>query len=110
MPPDRVITERQYQRLRVLGSGSAGLSWGKRDTEVFLRRGWVTAEWRAPYYQMVRITATGLRALADGVERYGLPGLGPSPMTERRVCADCGSRSYLWESIPVERHIEEAAA
>jgi hypothetical protein len=108
-PLAKVPTEKQYRLLRPLGDGSAGLSWGKRDTEQLLRRGWVTAEWRKPYYQMVRITPDGLRALAAGVERYGLPDLGPRPQTTRRVCADCGSSSYRFEQIPVEQHIAEAA-
>ncbi len=73
----RGITLLQYQRLLPLGSASAGLSWTRRNAEPFLRHGWVTAEWRPPYYQWVRITPDGLRALADGVERYGLPELGP---------------------------------
>ena len=107
----RAPTENQYRRLLGLGSGSAGLSCGKRDTEQFLRRDWVTAEWRPPYYQWVRITAEGLRALAEGVERYGLPELGPRVTTKRvcskckstkRGCAKCGCRSYHWETVPVE--------
>ncbi len=66
-------TEKQYASLRILSSGSAGLSWGRRHTETLLRRGWVTAEWREPFYQWVRITPDGLRALALAVEKYGLP-------------------------------------
>jgi hypothetical protein len=74
----RVPTEKQYRTLRVLGSGSAGLSFRKRQTEQLLRHGWVTAEWVPPYYQWVRITPDGLRALAGAVERYGLPELRPA--------------------------------
>jgi hypothetical protein len=99
-----VPTEKQYGILRVLGSGSAGLSFKKRTTEPLLRRGWVTADWRPPYYQFVRITPDGLRALALAVEKFGLPDLGPHPMTEAKVCVECdrdwfpacscGSRRY----------------
>ena len=73
MPPSRTPTEKQYQRMRPLGDGAAGLSRSKRDIDPLLRHGWVTAEWRPPYYQMVRLTPDGLRALADAVERYGWP-------------------------------------
>jgi hypothetical protein len=96
---NRVPTERQYGTLRNLASGSAGLAWGKRTTEPLLRRGWVTAEFREPYYHWVRITPEGLRALAVAVERYGLPDLGPKPQVERRVCADCGSSRWRIESF-----------
>lgn len=102
-----VPTEKQYAKLRALGSGSAGLSFKKRETEPLLRRGWVTAEWRPPYYQWVRITAEGLHALARAVERYGLPPIGPAKVT-RQVCAGCerewssacrhcGDRCYRYE-------------
>ena|ERR1044072_6096130 len=105
----RRITEKQYRRLLVLANGAAGLSRSKRETEVFLRRGWVTADWQPPYYQWVRITPEGLRALAVGVEHYGLPDLGPKPQTMRRVCADCGSTRYRHEIVDAERAIGAAA-
>lgn len=98
----RTPTENQYRTLRNLAGGSAGLSWGKRHTEQFLRRGWVTAKWDAPYYQWVRITPDGIRALAQAVEKYGLPDLGPKPQTEKRVCADCGSGQYRIVALDVE--------
>ena len=69
-------TAKQYRSLRILGSGAAGLSWRKRDTEPLIRWGWVTAKLDGPYYQWVRITPDGLRALALAVEKYGLPDLG----------------------------------
>jgi hypothetical protein len=108
----RVPTEKQYDKLRCLGSGSAGLSWRKRDTEQLLQPGWVTADWQPPYYQWVRITADGLHALARAVERYGLPPLGPAKVT-RPVCAGCarewspccrhcGDRGYRYESTDAE--------
>ncbi|MBA3565227.1 MAG: hypothetical protein H0W31_00040 [Actinobacteria bacterium] len=68
-----------------------------------LRHGWVTAEWKPPYYQWVRITADGLRALAFAVEKYGLPDLGPQPQTHQRVCSGCGSTRYRLERIAIER-------
>jgi hypothetical protein len=98
-------TEKQYDMLLRYGSGAAGLSCGKRDTDQLLRRGWVTAEWRKSYYQWVRITPEGLHALARAVERYGLPDLGPKPMTYRRVCSDCGSTTYHHEPIAAEELI-----
>jgi hypothetical protein len=99
---NRVPTEKQHDMLLMLASGSAGLSWGRRDTEQLLRRGWVTAELRDRYYQWVRITPDGLRALAESVQQRGLPDLGPKPQTHRRVCADCGSTSYRTEAVDVE--------
>lgn len=97
----RVPTEKQYGILLMLGSGAAGLSFKKRETEALLRRGWVTADWRPPYYQFVRITPDGLRALTIAVERFGLPDLGPNLETQVRVCADCGSGRYRYETKAV---------
>lgn len=85
---------KQYDLLLMLASGTAGLSMRKRRVEPMLAHGWVTAEWKPPFYQWVRITAEGLRALAVAVERYGLPDLGPKPVTTVRVCGDCGSGRY----------------
>lgn len=109
MLSERVPTEKQYEFLLVLGGGAAGLSIGKRKAEQFLRRGWVTAKWDPPVYQWVRITADGLRALARGVEKYGLPSLKPETMV--KVCGDCerdwrpachcGCRSYRYETRAV---------
>lgn len=99
---NRVPTEKQYATLRVLGGGSAGLSWTKRQTEPFLRRGWVTAEFVDSYYQWVRITAEGLRALADAVERYGLPEIGPKPQTWQHYCAKCDSTRIYTRMIDVK--------
>lgn len=102
----RVPTEKQYRTLLNLASGSAGLAWGRRHTEPFLRRGWATAEPKGSYYNWVRITPDGLRALALAVEKYGLPDLGPKPVVDRRVCADCGSGRYRFVTVDAE----EAAA
>ena len=106
----KILTEARYHTLLALASGAAGLSFKKRETEVLLRRGWVTAEWKPPYYQWVRITPDGLRALAEGVEHYGLPDLKPERTAlvcadcggEQRACAACGSRSYRYLAKPVE--------
>lgn len=101
----RIPTEKQYGIMLSLGRGDAGLSRLKRDTRPLLRRGWVTAEFREPYYQFVRLTPDGFRALADAVERYGLPEMGPQPKTHRRVCSSCGSTRHRYEEIPVEEAI-----
>lgn len=69
----RVPTEKQFEKLRVLGSGGAGLSWTRRATRPLLNHGWVTAEETDSYFQWVQITPEGLRALAAAVERYGWP-------------------------------------
>lgn len=91
----RTPTEKQYQSLRSLGSTTtAGLSWSKRTCEPFLKHGWVTAEWDDPYYQWVRITPEGLRALALAVERYGLPRITGGAKAARRVCSDCGGTRF----------------
>lgn len=105
----RAPTEKQYRTLLTLGSGAAGLSWRKRDVDSLLRRGWVTALWKAPYYQQVQITPDGLRALADAVERHGLPPLGPTAITVRRVCADCGGHSWHREPLEVDTLTGEPA-
>lgn len=93
----RVPTEKQYELLRILASGSAGLSWRKRHAGPLLRRGWCSAELCNGLYQWVRITPDGLRALASAVEKFGLPDLGPKPQTHVRVCANCGSGRYRFE-------------
>lgn len=98
-------TRKQYEQLLGLGSGSAGLSWGKRNTEPLIRRGWVTAKWdqyrpTRGFYQMVRITPEGLHALAEGVRKHGLPDLGATPQTVVRECADRGSR--LYRRVPID--------
>ena len=98
----RVPTEKQYDILLALGSGSAGLSFKRRECEPLLRRGWVTAELHDRYYQWVRITADGLRALADAVERYGLPEIGPKPKTHEHYCGDCLSTRVYTRTIDVK--------
>lgn len=101
----RTPTKQQYDRLLNLGSGAAGLSATKRVTDALLRHGWVTAKWVQPYYQFVRITPDGLRALALAVEKFGLPEMGrkEQPLTTWvRVCGDCGSGRYRFEEQPVD--------
>jgi hypothetical protein len=99
----RAPTRKQYDKLLVLGSGAAGLSWLRRDTKPLLRRGWVTAEDPdGSYFQMVRITPLGLRALADAVELYGLPEIGPVIRHAVRACSDCGSRRHHLTGVWVD--------
>jgi hypothetical protein len=98
---NRCPTEKQYRTLLNLGSGASGLSWGKRHTEMFLRRGWVTAEWKPPYYQWVRITPEGVRALALGVEKFGLPEIGKKPKTHEQFCGKCDSTRILTRLVDV---------
>lgn len=108
----RVPTERQYRTLLALGSGAAGLSRTKRDTDPLLRHGWVTADWRPPYYQFVRLTAEGFKALGRAVEKFGLPEL-TRGYVEHKICGDCGrewnprckcgSRHYRFVNEEVER-------
>jgi hypothetical protein len=98
----RCPTEKQYDTLRALGAGSAGLSFTKRSAEPLLRRGWVTAEFHDPYYQWVRITADGLRALADAVEKYGLPEIGPKPQKWQSYCGKCHSTRIHTRMIDVD--------
>jgi hypothetical protein len=73
-----------------LGNGDAGVARLQSDVRPLLRRGWVSVEdsGSSHYHGFVRITPDGLRALALGMEKFGLPEL-ESPMIERRVCADC---------------------
>ncbi len=106
----RTPTRNQHAKLTVLASGAAGLSWKPRDVDPLLRWGWVTAERDDRYYQWVRITPDGLRALALAVERFGLPDFKRAEArTTRRVCADCGSRTYRFESQSAADAIAEAA-
>jgi hypothetical protein len=72
----RALPEPYYRRLLVLGSGATVLVPSKRDWLPLLRRGWVEdARWHVPPDRSLpplRITATGLRALADWAQRGGL--------------------------------------
>lgn len=69
----RTPTDKQFAILIALGSGGAGMSRTRRDTDPLLRWGWVTARWAGTYYQWVRLTADGYRAIAAYVDRHGLP-------------------------------------
>ncbi len=78
----RLPTENQYHYLLRLGSGSALVVGKKRETEMYLSRGWVTAKHGSgpSYpYSWIRITPDGLRALALAVEKYGLPQFDSQP-------------------------------
>lgn len=73
----RVPTEAQYRRLRALGSGGAIVSPTRREYGPLLRWGWVAADpdtgvQDSGFPAFLRITPAGARALADGIERYGL--------------------------------------
>jgi len=97
-----VPTVKQYALLRILPPGVAGLSWSRRDTDPLLRRNWVTAEWRPPFYQWVRITPDGLRALATALYQHGLPDPAGQPQGTQRVCAGCGGSRWRYETVAEE--------
>lgn len=103
--PHKAPTEKQYAYLRALSVGAI-IVGAKRETEMYLRRGWVTADHRPEEkhypYCWIRITPDGLRALAEGVERYGLPELGPSPKKGEHYCGDCDSRRIYWRLVDVD--------
>ncbi len=77
----RRLTDRQYDRLRILGSGAIVLAPGRRDWGPLLRHGWVAElhedDGESRFLPPLQITADGLRALAVAVERFGLPSLKP---------------------------------
>lgn len=71
----RVPTEKQYDTLRVLGSGAmliSGIGGDRRLWKALLRHGWVAPE-KPGEENGLRITAEGYRALAAAADRYGLP-------------------------------------
>jgi hypothetical protein len=68
------LTENQFRRLLILGRGGILVSGGtKRDWKPLYDRGLVQGELgsNGRYINWVQITPDGLRALADGLERYG---------------------------------------
>lgn len=77
----RVPTEKQYRYLLRLGNGCALVVGRRRETTMYLRRGWVTAEDHSDHFAWVRITPDGLRALALAVETFGLPAMTPKAAT-----------------------------
>lgn len=80
-------TVKQAELLRILGGGAMALTPGRREWSPLLRHGWVAAEGDddgSPYLPPLRITPAGLRALADAVERDGLPPI----VGERRQVAE----------------------
>lgn len=92
--PERVPTKKQFDLMLMLGSGAALVVGQKGRIAPLIRHGWVTSR---DNYCWVRITADGLRALAAGVERYGLPEFNGSPGPEGAPeprpleACDCGS-------------------
>jgi hypothetical protein len=68
------LTENQFRRLLILGRGGILVSGGtKRDWKPLYDRGLVEGELvgNGRYLNGIRITPDGLRALAEGLERYG---------------------------------------
>lgn len=94
---DRVPTRRQYDTLLALGSGSAAVVLRPGVARPLLNHGWVTVrdhpDEASRVYGWVRITPAGLHALARGVERYGLPNIGPPvdrpPQPPWVTCGTC---------------------
>jgi len=67
-------TEKQYHALRILGPGRILLSARKGEHGPLLRRGWLEPAWPDREFTdlpPLRITSDGMRALADGMDRYG---------------------------------------
>lgn len=72
----RVPTENQHHLLRILASGAIALAPHRREWNPLLRRGWVepiSEDDGSRFLPPLRITSAGLRALADAVDRYGMP-------------------------------------
>lgn len=68
----RQPSEAAFRRLLILASGAAVLAPGKRDWQPLLRRGWVEPAWLSAHPPPpLQITADGLRALADWLDRTG---------------------------------------
>lgn len=101
----REPNEKQYAYLRALNVGAI-ICGSKRETEMYLRRGWVTAEFREDEkhypYVWIRITPEGLRALARAVEMYGLPPIGPRPKKWEHFCGKCDSTYILGRAVDVD--------
>lgn len=72
----RVPTEKQFRKLMAIGIHYTVLVPGRRDWGPLLKHGWVEAleaDDGGTYLPPLRISADGLRALADCVERYEHP-------------------------------------
>lgn len=73
----RTPTLRQYERLRILGSGGMVLAPRRREWQPLLRHGWVAAahddDATSRLLPPLRITPAGLIALAAAVQRHGHP-------------------------------------
>ncbi len=71
----RIPTAKQYHLLRILGSGAMVIAPGRADWEPLLKHGWVAPTLEDDpdkrYLPPLRITPTGLVALAAAVRRYG---------------------------------------
>jgi hypothetical protein len=70
----RAPTAKQAGRLRILGSGAIVLAPGRGEWGPLLRRGWVEPtsddDRSKRFLPPLRITADGLRALADAVDAH----------------------------------------
>jgi hypothetical protein len=107
----RPLTEKQFRRLLVFANGAMLCSGGnQRDFKPLLDRGLVVGELGAQgcYVNGVTITPEGLRALADGLERYGwrcwkCKGLGElqGPCDEEPVeCESCDATGRIdWRQV-----------
>lgn len=72
-PRRQIPTVKQAIKMQVLGGGAIAIVPGRADFGPLLRRGWVetiSEDDGSRYLPPVRITADGLRALADAMERY----------------------------------------
>lgn len=77
----RPPTEAQFESLLVFGGGAMLVSGADRRLKALIRRGWLAPDRPQDPFNGLRITADGCRAIAAGIERYGLPEIRP---TKRR--------------------------
>lgn len=114
---------KQYRLLRTFGGTNCILiTPGKREFGPLLRRGWVEPAWPerdlddSRFLPPLRLTADGLRALADAVDAHGQPSPEPDDgMLAMRGCR-CERGEMPSTSCPVhsdaaeERRREHVAA
>lgn len=80
----RLPTGKQMRLLFVFGGGAMLVSGATREIRALVARGWLLSACpEAHPDNLLRITPAGLHALADAVERYGLPSF--EPEAERRA-------------------------
>lgn len=82
-------TTQQADKLRILASGAVAIAPGRRDWTPLLRRGWVERigddDTTKRYLPPLRITADGLRALADALDRDGQPEWPPAQQVPQQL-------------------------